>query len=90
MKLIINSCFGGFGVHPNILKKYDIQHRNKEDLRTNEKLIELIESGVNCDTSYSRLVVKEIPDGVTDYYIEEYDGVETILYVLDGKIIFGN
>lgn len=88
MKIIINSCFGGFGVNANILKKYDIQMSNKEDLRTNKKLIELIESGVNCDTSYSHLIVEKIPDEATDYYIEEYDGVETVLYVLDGKIIF--
>lgn len=88
MKLIINSCFGCFAVNVNILKKYGIQTSNEEDLRTNKKLIELIESGVYCNTNYSKLRIVDIPSEATDYYIENYDGVETVLYVLDGKIIF--
>lgn len=32
------------------------------------------------------LIVVEIPDESTDYYIEDYDGVESVIYVVDGKI----
>lgn len=33
--------------------------------------------------------VAEIPDEATDYYIEDYDGMEDILFVIDGKIFKG-
>ena len=56
MKMIINTCFGGFGV--------------REDV----------------DGYCAELEVVEIPDGATDYYLNEYDGMESIIYVLDGKL----
>lgn len=87
MKIVINKCFGGFSVNDNIVKTLNLESRyDLEDDRTNAKLIELIESGVNVNGEFSDLVVIEIPDDATDYIIEEYDGYESILYVLDGKI----
>lgn len=87
MKLVINKCFGGFSVNDNIVKMLNLESRyDLEDDRTNAKLIELIESGVNVNSEYSDLVVVEIPDDATDYKINEYDGYETVYYVLDGKI----
>lgn len=87
MKIIINECFGGFSVNDNIVKMLNLESGyDLKDDRTNAKLIELIESGVNVNSEYSDLVVVDIPDDATDYVIEEYDGWESILYVLDGKI----
>lgn len=87
MKIVINKCFGGFSVNDNIVKMLNLESRyDLEDDRTNAKLIELIESGVNVNNDYSDLVVVEIPDDATDYMINEYDGYENVLYVLDGKI----
>lgn len=89
MKLVINVCYGGFSIKPEIRKKYGLEKCDRwstQDCRTDKKLIELIESGVNCNTEYSKLSVVEIPDEATDYYIEEYDGAESVLYVIDGKI----
>lgn len=87
MKIVINKCYGGFSVNENIVKMLNLVSRyDLEDDRTNVKLIELIESGVDVNTRYSNLTVVEIPDDATDYTIEEYDGCEYILYVLDGKI----
>lgn len=87
MKIVINKCFGGFSVNDNIVKMLNLESRyDLEDDRTNAKLIELIESGVNVNDDYSDLVVVEIPDDATDYKINEYDGYETVYYVLDGKI----
>lgn len=87
MKIVINECFGGFSVNDNIVKMLNLESRyDLEDDRTNVKLIELIESGVNVNDDYSDLVVVEIPDDATDYMINEYDGYEDVLYVLDGKI----
>ena len=87
MKLVINKCFGGFSVNDNIVKMLNLESRyDLEDDRTNAKLIELIESGADVNTKYSNLTVVEIPDDATDYMINEYDGFENVLYVLDGKI----
>lgn len=88
MKIVINKCFGGFGVNDNVIEKLNIENAyyDLEDNRTHAGLIELIESGMDVNTKYSNLVVVEIPDDVTDYMINEYDGYENVLYVLDGKI----
>ena len=89
MKLVINTCFGGFRVKPEIRKKYGLEKCDpwySEDYHTDKKLIELIESGINCSDDCSELSVVEIPDEATDYYIVEYDGAESVLYVIDGKI----
>ena len=86
MKLVINADFGGFGIKPEIIKKYGLD--KCDDVRISEKLIELIESGVDCNNACSELSVVEIPDESTDYYINDYDGAESVLYVLDGKIHF--
>ena len=34
----------------------------------------------------ANLRIVEIPDDYTDYYINEYDGAETLIYVKDGKL----
>lgn len=87
MKIVINKCFGSFSVNDNIVKMLNLESRyDLEDDRTNAKLIELIEAGENVNDDFSDLAVVEIPDDATDYMINEYDGYENILYVLDGKI----
>lgn len=93
MKLVINNCFGGFSIDRDICNKYNLdpegQHSDYDCYefdRTNKKLIELIESGIDCNGDCAELVVVEIPDEATDYRIEEYDGAEEVLYVIDGKI----
>jgi hypothetical protein len=87
MKIVINKCFGGFSVNDNIVKMLNLESRyDLEDDRTNARLIELIESGEDVNGDYSNLTVVEIPDDATDYMINEYDGYENVLYVLDGKI----
>lgn len=84
MKLVINTCFGGFGINPSIAGKYGFDEYSES--RTNKKLIELIEHGVDCNGSCSELKVVDIPDEATDYKIIDYDGSEDVLYVINGKI----
>lgn len=87
MKIILNKCFGGFGVNDDILERLDLEnYYDLEKDRTNEKLIRLIEAGVDVDTRFSHLVVFNIPDDATDYIINDYDGYETLIYVMNGKI----
>jgi len=84
MKLVINTCYGRFGIRRFIAESYGFNQYDES--RTNKKLIELIERGVDCNTSRSRLEVVEIPDEATDYEIIDRDGAENIHYVIDGKI----
>ena len=87
MKMIINTCFGGFGVREDIEKKLGLDTLYDEDeIRTNPELIAMIEAGEDVNGHCAKLEVVEIPDAATDYYLDEYDGAESIIYVLDGKL----
>ena len=90
MKIVINRCYGGFSVSDEVCKEMGLDYPHQaEEYRTDPKLIELVETlGEKANGSYARLQVVEIPDEATDYYIEDYDGVNTIIYVLDGKLHF--
>lgn len=85
MKLVINTCYGGFGIN----KKWEAENCEencKEDCRECAKLIRAIEERENVNDDFSKLAVVDFPDEATDYEIQEYDGIESLLYVLDGKI----
>lgn len=86
MKIVINGCYGGFRVCDWACKELGI--KGYEESRTNESLIDMIERfGSECISGeYSILEVVEIPDEATDWMINEYDGNETVIYVLDGKL----
>lgn len=66
------------------IKNGDIERNDKEFI----KAIEEYETkfNENVGDSYSHIKIIEIPDEATDWMITEYDGLETIYYVLDGKI----
>ena len=86
MKIVINVEFGGFSLPKEFCKKYHMDVYDDID-RTDKRLINYVESHNNCvEVFCGKLVVKEIPDNATDYMISEYDGAESIYYVLDGKI----
>ena len=86
MKFVnINYC-GGYELSQNIMDKYG------EELavlkRNNHKLVSAVEEFGEDKASgfYANLRIVEIPDDSTDYYINEYDGAESIIYVKDGKL----
>lgn len=89
MKIAINTCFGGFEINDFIAKQYGID--KYEVSRTDPKLIELIESskksGKAIDAGrHSCVKVCTIPDEATDWEILDYDGLEDVIYVLNGKL----
>ena len=88
MKILINRDYGGFGVKKEFVQAVGLGDIYDDciQVRTHPQLIEWVEQGINIGQTYSDLVVYEIPENATDYYIEEYDGFETLLCVLDGKI----
>lgn len=85
MKVVINKCYGGFGLSDEALelgrklsknqewgeRQYDMKRHNKMLVRVVEQLGE--KSWGEC----AKLKVVEIPDG-TKYEIDEYDGMECI------------
>ena len=85
MKLVINPSYGGFDINEK-WKVENCRKNCKEDCRKCAKLIHAIEDRENVNGNYSRLAVVDFPDEATDYEILDYDGSESLLYVLDGKI----
>lgn len=86
MKMIINDCYGGFGVRQEVLDELELNGFSEEELRTAARLIEEIENGKDVSDDCAELKVVEIPDESTDYYLGEYDGLESVIYVVDGKL----
>jgi hypothetical protein len=86
MKIVINVCFGGFGLTEEAKKALGIEY--SEDIkRTDSRLVEMVETdAVNIADRFAELEVIEIPDEATDWEINEYDGLESITYVVDGKL----
>ena len=84
MKIVINNDYGGYGLlnWDDDDQYYDIIEKYKND-RTNPVLVAVVENNHIGD-----LVVVEIPDEATDWVINEYDGLETVIYVLNGKIYY--
>ena len=87
MKIIINGTYGDFGVTEELRARIVAKHDWDID-RTSSELIWAVEhlSAEEVNGPYADLRVAEIPDNSTDWIIEEYDGFEKVMYVLDGKI----
>lgn len=90
MKIVINTCYGGFGLSDEALADLGIEDYRLYDrgFRTNEALVALIEEKGSdyCSDRLSSLKVVKIPDEATDWEIPEYDGAEEVLAVIKGKI----
>lgn len=86
MKVVINCCFGGYGFSRDFLDKYGWEIGSLK--RNDPKLVAAIEElgEAKSSGSFSKLCIVEIPDDCTDYYIEEHDGAENIIYVKNGKL----
>lgn len=92
MKLVINNCYGGMETEhkalradPEFIAKveagFDGKEKNHFEFTTTAGERKAFDFG-----RLEHLIVVEIPDESTDYYIEDYDGVESVIYVVDGKI----
>lgn len=81
IKMVINGDFGGFGY--GVAKEFEDFVYQYEDDRFALELVKFVEEHPE---ECGDLMVVGISEGFTDYYIEEYDGSESVLYVLDGKI----
>lgn len=97
MKMILNKCYGGFHLSDKAEAMFaEIIGVNVEDFccdfadgyRTHPALIAIVEElGKEAyDDEVSELVILELPDNTTDWFVDEYDGYETVYYVVDRKI----
>ena len=90
MKIVINRCYGGFGLSQQAeLLLADLKGPHMDDIdpfyfddnRDDHDLVAVVEElGEAANGQFSNLKVVEIPDGV-QYTIEDYDGVEHIAEV---------
>lgn len=94
MTFILNKCYGGFSLSQFAIDKlglsshsYGYDFDNSDPLMVDALASLIAEFGSEkCSGDLAKLRVVEIPDCTTDYQIDEYDGFETIIYVVDGKI----
>lgn len=93
MKVVVNKRYGGFGLSEKARKMLNAEDITKvweleeTENRNNPELINVVETlGDEVNTRFSELAVVEIPETATDWEINEYDGFETVTYVLNGKI----
>ena len=84
MKVVINRTYGGFELSEEAWEKLGVEKCDSEEKfirrndRTNPELIKVVEElGERANTYCSHLRVVEIPDDV-EWYIAEYDGLESI------------
>lgn len=102
-RIVINACFGGFGLSQLALEymhRFDSQYVNRVEykygkqsgfyfeltvdrddrqFRQDRLLIEAVETlGAAADGEHGKPKVIEIPADVQDWYIDEYDGVESV------------
>lgn len=89
MKIVINDCYGGYGLSEEFMDKYGKEFIERE--RNDPELIAAIEEFGEEESSgyYSALSIVEIPDDCTDYYVStSIDGAESIIYVRGGKLFW--
>jgi len=80
MKVVINDCYGGFGLSPQAIKRLaELNAKTGRDIERNDpKLIQVIEElGEMAYGSFAKLKIIEIPDDI-EWEIEEYDGNEWV------------
>jgi len=92
MKIAINKCFGGFGVPDQVAAQMpkDLQAWDRSDPRLITALEDYLQKfgDGSLKDEYSDVGIVEIPDEATDWMIIDYDGLESVIYVLWGKIRF--
>ena len=100
MKVLVNHRYGGFSVSKNAVVDVGLWDKYKDnysdwdyvyddDLRYNKDIIKLLEEKGSEYVSggFAELSVVNIPDEATDYKICEYDGIEWVMCVIDGKLV---
>lgn len=83
LKLVINRSYGGFSLPSDVIRELGYRNSWSENLRGDLRLVKMVEE--NPDR-FKDLMVVEIPWNPSDYKIVDYDGKESVIYVVDGKL----
>lgn len=93
MEIVINAKYGAYGLSNRAIRAMIdaneiVETNGVTFLRTSPTLIHFIKTygskAASGPNAYLQIV--NIPNNATDWRLNEYDGLESILYVLDGKI----
>lgn len=83
MKVVINRCFGGFGLSDEALARYNelagtnLEHQWGQD-RADPFLVQVVEElGAKANDICADLKIVDIPDDV-EWYVHDYDGLESV------------
>lgn len=90
MKIVIHVNYGGFHYPEKFcqcygVERYDWMDYDYDEYRFDIRLIDWVEKNLQDSEG---LQVINIPDNATDWQILEYDGLESIICVIDGKIVW--
>ena len=84
MKVVINVCYGGFGLSEKAYKAMGIPwdgygyQFGDDSKRSDERLIKVVEElGEEANGFAAKLKIVELPDGI-GFEIDDYDGMESI------------
>lgn len=88
MKVVLNKCYGGFELSEFAAARLGCDPMDGKKFRASEALVDLIEvyGSDACSDSCADLRVVEVPDCASDQRVFDYDGIETLIYVVDGKL----
>lgn len=102
MKVVYSCNYGAGFILPKIFRSNHTNYNEwdkSNEIRTHPDLISYVEEHADkngrCTISeihnghlidMTDLAVIEIPDESTDFIVTEYDGLETVYYVLGGKL----
>lgn len=87
MTIVINTCYGGFHIPEPLREQYGLKRYDNID-RADPRLVGFVrEHGGLYEEGCAELMLCTIPDEATDWELNEYDGVESVIAVVDGKIV---
>lgn len=88
MLMVLNKCWGGFSLSEQAAEALGLDSGYSDIDPTDPALIALIQEHGSDWVSgrCAKLRIVEIPEEATDWEKNEYDGIETITYVVGGKL----
>lgn len=89
MVFVLNKCYGGFSLSPFAVERLGVSdpYADLDSLQIDALAALIAEYGSEkCSGSHAKLKVVEVPDTITDWMVQDYDGIESLTYVLDGKL----
>lgn len=88
MLIVLNKCWGGFSLSAQAAEVLGLDSGYSDISPTDPALIALIQEHGSEWVSgrFAHLCIVEIPDEATDWEKNEYDGMESITYVVGGKL----